>query len=97
MNSISLLLLDSIVFILQCSEDKVLVDIITDKLFPPYLAFAQKYMTLDHKTSHKGTFLNKFSTDVWFVMIGQYLAEIQLIENLEFEGAKKSKYWENHL
>ncbi len=26
------------------------------------------------------------------VMIGQYLAEIQLLENLESEGAKKSKY-----
>ncbi len=30
-------------------------------------------------------------------MIGQYLAEIQLFENLESEGAKKSKYWENRL
>ncbi len=29
------------------------------------------------------------------VMIGQYLAEIQLFENLESEGAKK--YWENCL
>ncbi len=35
------------------------------------------------------------STDVWFVMLGQYLAEMQLFENLESEGAKKSKYWEN--
>ncbi len=55
------------------------------------------------KTSHKGQFwnvhisLNKLSIDVWFVMIGQYLVEIQLYENLESEGAKKSKYWENHL
>ncbi len=32
------------------------------------------------------------SIDVWFVMIGQYLAEIQLFVNLESEGAKKSKY-----
>ncbi len=67
------------------------------------------YVTLDHKTSHKGQFfkienytsseswINKLSIDVWFVMIGQYLAEIQLFENLESEGAKKSKYWENHL
>ncbi len=58
-------------------------------------------MTLDHKTNHKGqvfeiemytsseSWLNKRSIDVWFVMIGQYLAEIQLFENLEFEGAKK--------
>ncbi len=56
-------------------------------------------MTLDHKTSHKGQFfaieiyrsyeswINIF-IDVWFVMIGQYLAEIQLFENLESEGAK---------
>ncbi len=31
----------------------------------------------------------KPSIDVWFVMIGQYLAEIQLFENLESKGAKK--------
>ncbi len=61
-------------------------------------------MTLDHKTSHKGQFfdidihrlseswINKISIDVWFVMIGQYLADIQLFENLESEGANKSKY-----
>ncbi len=61
-------------------------------------------MTLDHKSSHKGQFfkieiyassesrINNLSIDVWFVMIGQYLAEIQLFENLESEGAKKSKY-----
>ncbi len=30
-------------------------------------------------------------------LLGQYLAEIQLFENLESEGAKKSKYWENRL
>ncbi len=29
------------------------------------------------------------SIDVWLVMIGQYLAEIQLFENLESEGANK--------
>ncbi len=50
-------------------------------------------MTLDHKTSHKGQYfeivictssesgINNISIDVWFVMIGQYLAEIQLFEN----------------
>ncbi len=62
------------------------------------------YVTLDHKTSHEGQFFeilifwklnNKLSIDVWFVRIWQYLAEIQLFENLESEGAKKSKYWEN--
>ncbi len=67
------------------------------------------YVTLDHKTSHKGQFfeieihtsyesrINKLSIDECFVMIGQYLAELQLFENLESEGAKKSKYWKNHL
>ncbi len=40
--------------------------------------------------------INKISSDALFVMIGQYLAEIQLFENLESEGAKKSK-WENCL
>ncbi len=43
------------------------------------------------------SWINKLSIDVWFVSIGQYLVEIQLFENLESEGAKKSKYWENHL
>ncbi len=36
------------------------------------------------------SWINKLSIDVWFVMIGQYLAEIQLFENLESEGAKKN-------
>ncbi len=66
-------------------------------------------MKCDPGPQNKGTFfeikiytlyeswINKLSIDVWFVMIGQYLAEIQLFENLESEGAKKSKYWENHL
>ncbi len=47
---------------------------------------------MDHKTSHKGQFfeieiytsseswINKLSNDVWFVRIGQYLAEIQLLK-----------------
>ncbi len=34
------------------------------------------------------------SIDVWFVSIGQYLAEIQLFKNLESESAKKSKHIE---
>ncbi len=38
------------------------------------------------------SWINNLSIDVWFVMIGQYFAEIQLFENLESEGAKKSKY-----
>ncbi len=54
----------------------------------------------NHKTSHKDQFfeieiytsseswINKLSIDVWFVMIGQYLAEIQLFGDLESEGAK---------
>ncbi len=33
-------------------------------------------------------FINKFSIEAWFVRIGQYLAEIQLFEYLESEGAK---------
>ncbi len=61
------------------------------------------FVTLDHKTSHKGQFfkiemytsseswINKLSINVWFVRMGQYLAEIQLFENLESEGAKKIK------
>ncbi len=34
--------------------------------------------------------LNKYVyIDVWFVRIGQYLAELQLFENLESEGANR--------
>ncbi len=62
----------------------------------------EPYVTLDHKTSHKGQFFkiemytsSESWIDVWFIRIGQYLAEIQLFENLESEGAKK--YWENRL
>ncbi len=66
-------------------------------------SFFTTYVTLDYKTSHKGQFfeteiftsseswINKLSIDLWFVRIGQYLVEIQLFENLESEGAKKSK------
>ncbi len=34
-----------------------------------------------------------------FVMIGQYLDEIQLFENLEsdLKSDEKYKYWENHI
>ncbi len=57
-------------------------------------------MTLDHKTSHKGQFfkieiytsseswINKLSIGVWFVRIGQYLAEIwnlRVQKNLNIE------------
>ncbi len=47
--------------------------------------------------TYSKSWINKLSIDVWFVRIGQYLAEIQLFENLESEGAKQSKYWENRL
>ncbi len=66
-------------------------------------------VTLDHKTSLKCQFfeieiytsyeswINKLSIDVWFVRIGQYLAEIQLFENLESEDAKNLNAEQNHL
>ncbi len=66
-----------------------------------FISNFNKNVTLDHKTSHKGQFfeiemytsseswINKLSIDVWFVMIEQYLAEIQLFEILESEAAKK--------
>ncbi len=38
-------------------------------------------MTLDYR-------INKLSIDVWFVRIGQYLAEVQLFEYLESEKNK---------
>ncbi len=68
-----------------------------------HIIYRETYMTLDPKTSLKSQFLqiemyttsetwiNKRSIDVWFVRIGQYLAEIQLFENLESDGAKKKE------
>ncbi len=49
-------------------------------------------MTLDHNTSHTGRFL---SINVWFVRIGQYLADTQLFENLESDSAKKNLFIEH--
>ncbi len=58
-----------------------------------------KIVTLDHKTSRfvgieiyssSESWINKLSIDVFV-----YYDRIQLFENLESEGAKKSKYWEN--
>ncbi len=40
-------------------------------------------------------FWDQLSIDIWFVTREQYLADIQLCENLESEGAKEYKYWEN--
>ncbi len=52
-------------------------------------------MTLDHKTirvkKFKLRFRHNLSIDVWFARIGQYLAEIQLFENLEYEGGKENR------
>ncbi len=68
--------------------------------FGLFLTQHPSYVTMNHKTSHKGTFfnieiytspescINKLSIDVWFIWT-QYLDEIQLFENLESEGAKK--------
>ncbi len=66
------------------------------------------FVTLDHKISHKGQFFEieiYTSSESWInklfiddvCLLGQYLVEIQPFENLESEGAKKSKYWENYL
>ncbi len=41
------------------------------------------------------SWINNISIDVWFVMIGQYLRYNYL--KIWNQGAKKSKYWENHL
>ncbi len=63
------------------------------------------YVTVDHKTNHKGKFfeidiytwseswINKLSIDVWFVRIWQYLADI-IFKYLESEGCKKNRNME---
>ncbi len=65
-----------------------------------FLVHGNTHVTLDHKTSQKGIFfyieiytsseswINNLSIDVWFVRIWQYLADIQLLKNLESDGAR---------
>ncbi len=48
-----------------------------------------KFFQIEISTSYE-SWINKLSIDVWFVRIGQYLAEIQLFEYLESEGAKQN-------
>ncbi len=66
----------------ELQTKKVKMSSLSPRLAIPMLQIETKHLklslfvTLEHKTSHKG----------------QYLAEIQLSENLESEGAKKSKY-----
>ncbi len=46
--------------------------------------------TWDQGPSHKGqSWINKLSVDVWFVRIGQYLAEIQLFKIWKLRVQKK--------
>ncbi len=59
---------------------------------------------MDHKTSQKGnifeieiytsseSWINKLSSDVWFVRIWQYLAQRELFGYLESEGAKNLNF-----
>ncbi len=58
---------------------------------PQNKSLESNFFKIEIYTSSKSQ-INKLSIDVWFVMIGQYLSEIQLFENLESEDAKKSKY-----
>ncbi len=44
-----------------------------------------------HAKKKEEYWINYLSIDVWFVRIGQYLAEIELFENLESEGTKQIK------
>ena len=53
-----------------------------------------KFFEIEIYTSYE-SWINKLSIDVWFVKIEQYLADTT--ENLESEGATKSKHWENRL
>ncbi len=64
-----------------------------------YLLVFFSFVTLEHKTSHKGQFfqieiyawseiwINNISIDVWFVMIGQYLKiwNLRVQKNLNIE------------
>ncbi len=47
------------------------------------------YILIEITTSAYIILINNTSIDIWFVMIGEYLAEMQLFENMESEGAKK--------
>ncbi len=54
-----------------------------------YVTLDQKAKQNIHKVNRFIIWINMLSIDVWFVRIGQHLAEIQSFEVLEPEGAKK--------
>ncbi len=58
---------------------------------PALLYYIMLYVTLEHKTSHKGTFfeIEIYTSSESWINKRQYLSEIQLFVNLESEGAKK--------
>ncbi len=80
-------------------SDQFISSLLNKSIFPKWI----NKFDPGPQTSHKGHFLkteiyisseiwiNKLFIGIWFVRIGQYLAEIQLFENLESEGAKKNK------
>ncbi len=53
------------------------------------ISFKCQFFGMEIYTSAE-IWINNISINVWFVRIRQYLAEIQLFENLESEGAKKN-------
>ncbi len=59
-------------------------------------SYKSKFILIEIHTSSE-SWIIKSSIDVWFVIT--ILAEIQLFENMEYEGAEKNiyVYWENHL
>ncbi len=62
-------------------------DIVIVTLDPKPVIMVSFFLMEMYSSSENG--VNKLFVDLWFVRIGQYLAEEQLFENLESEGAKK--------
>ncbi len=83
---------------LEISTDNKYFPIIRTDMFEYHLyqehnqmwPWTTKLVIIEIYTSSE-SWINTFSFDVWFVMIGQYLVEIQQFEYLESEGAKTEK------
>ncbi len=60
------------------------------KIIFSYTILLNSFLCLTLFYTSSENWINKLSIDVWFVMIRQYLAEMQLFENLRVQKTKSS-------
>ncbi len=64
--------------------------IIFSSHYSSYTILLNSFLCVTLLYTSSENWINKLSIDVWFVMIRQYLAEMQLFENLRVQKTKSS-------